>query len=80
MLGPAAVKVAQETGAKPDKNGWRELSVPIESIRHAAVEIMRLGAEAEIIAPPELRDLVIAKTEALQKLYAQRRKRAKEQA
>lgn len=35
--------------------GWRRVEVPIESIEHAAQQLLRLGAELEVIAPVELR-------------------------
>jgi predicted DNA-binding transcriptional regulator YafY len=40
-----------------DADGWRIATVPIgKTVWHAAAELLRLGAEAEVLAPAELRD------------------------
>ncbi len=40
-----------------DEDGWRIAHVPIgKTVWHAAAELLRLGAEAEVLAPAELRD------------------------
>jgi predicted DNA-binding transcriptional regulator YafY len=39
----------------PDGDGWLRVRVPIESIEHAAGEFLRLGVDAEVLAPPALR-------------------------
>jgi predicted DNA-binding transcriptional regulator YafY len=42
--------------ARPcDREGWIETDVPIESIPHAAHEMLRLGDQGEVLAPAELR-------------------------
>lgn len=38
-----------------DARGWRQVSVSVGSMAHAAMEILRFGKEAEVIGPPELR-------------------------
>ena len=38
-----------------DADGWAELDVPIEEERWASREMTRVGAEVEVLAPPELR-------------------------
>jgi len=43
-------------GASGDAiNGWREVLIPIESIEHGARQLLALGAEIEVLGPPELR-------------------------
>lgn len=42
-----------EDDARPD--GWRKAILPVGSIRQASLEMLRFGAEAEVLDPPELR-------------------------
>jgi predicted DNA-binding transcriptional regulator YafY len=66
----AAVISAVEAGAgPPDEHGWITAAVPIESVTHAHGEFLRLGAEAEVVAPAELRDMMCRTAEALAGLY-----------
>jgi predicted DNA-binding transcriptional regulator YafY len=69
LLTPAVIRAAQENAGEPDERGWVRTVIPIESIRHAHVEMMKFGAEAEVLEPPELRDLVIASARAVLGLY-----------
>ncbi|MFJ2830639.1 helix-turn-helix transcriptional regulator [Streptomyces sp. NPDC087263] len=54
---------AVETNGRPDKDGWMQATVPIESIDHAHGEFLRLGTDIEVLAPAELRER-IARTAA----------------
>ncbi|MET0274674.1 MAG: YafY family protein [Phenylobacterium sp.] len=49
--------VGEIAASAPDADGWVRVEVPIEieSIGHAAAEMLKLGAEAEVLDPPELR-------------------------
>lgn len=57
LLEPAVVRAALTTASTPDSDGWIEADVPIESLRHAHEELLRLGAEVEVLAPAPLREL-----------------------
>ncbi|MER8224217.1 YafY family protein [Streptomyces sp. NPDC094143] len=41
--------------AAPEADGWRRVSVTIESVDHAHAEFLRLGSGIEVLEPPELR-------------------------
>jgi predicted DNA-binding transcriptional regulator YafY len=69
MFGPAYVDAARASATAPDGDGWRQVRLPIESVRHAAVELLRLGAEAEVIEPLELRDSLAATARSLGRIY-----------
>jgi len=42
--------------SEPDESGWRIAQMPIGSIRQACVELLPFGAEAQVLAPLELRE------------------------
>ena len=53
-----------------DADGWRIAIVPIgKTVWHAAAELLRLGAEAEVLAPAELRDKMAEQTQAMAARY-----------
>jgi predicted DNA-binding transcriptional regulator YafY len=53
-----------------DARGWRRVTVPIESVAHAADEMLKLGAEGEVIEPEALREALRIKAERLLAIYA----------
>ena len=69
-FGPLVADAADRSAGTPDARGWRKVTVPIESVEHAADEMQRLGAEAEVLAPPALRDALRERAERLFELYA----------
>ncbi|MEV4108077.1 YafY family protein [Nonomuraea sp. NPDC049695] len=56
LMTPGVVAAARESAEPPDEDGWTRVTVPIESIEHALGEFLRLGMDAEVLAPAELRD------------------------
>jgi predicted DNA-binding transcriptional regulator YafY len=67
-LGAEQARIATDAELGPD--GWAEVVVPIESVEHASVDFLRLGAEAEVLAPPELRAAMAAVAHRTSALYA----------
>lgn len=53
----------------PGADGWTTVTVPIESIRHAHAEFLRLGADIEVLAPAELRALMRSTARSMSSLY-----------
>lgn len=51
-----AAVAAQAIEAGPD--GWIEARIPMEPLPHAAREVLRLGAEIQVLEPADLRDAV----------------------
>lgn len=70
LLEPAAAQAAQASAGPPDSNGRIEVTIPIESLEHATGVLLRLGAQAEILAPPELRHRITETVTALATTYA----------
>lgn len=62
MLGPYVVDAVARTARKPDRKGWVRCTIPVESIAFSVRELMRLGADVEVVAPVDLR---LAMTRAL---------------
>ena len=53
---PEMARVARRSAGPPDADGWLVTTVPIESIKHGHIELLKLGAEAEVLEPAELRE------------------------
>ena len=53
-LGAAVLQAARDS-AKQDGPGWTKVSVPVESLDQAAIDILRLGGEVEVVKPARLR-------------------------
>ncbi|MEU6789438.1 YafY family protein [Nonomuraea angiospora] len=69
LLTPGVVAAARESAQPPDEEGWTRVTVPIESIEHALGEFLRLGTDAEVLAPAELRDRMAATATELAARY-----------
>jgi len=69
-LGAAVAEAAQASATEPDEEGWRRVTIPIESITHAAGQVLRLGAQAEVLKPAALRRAVVERVESVLALYA----------
>ncbi|MET8700662.1 WYL domain-containing protein [Kitasatospora sp. NPDC004723] len=55
LLEPVAVQEALATAGPPDAHGWVTVRLPVESLDVGYEELLRLGPEAEVLEPPELR-------------------------
>jgi predicted DNA-binding transcriptional regulator YafY len=71
LITRAMARGAQHTIHPPDPDGWVRAVVPIESVRHAHGELLKLGADVEVLEPPELRDMLKATVASLTALYGQ---------
>lgn len=63
------VRSGMRLDGEPDAGGWRVATMPIGSVRQAASELLRFGAEAEALAPPELRRKMAEIAVGLRRLY-----------
>ena len=66
---PAMSRTARASAGEPDATGWLVTEVPIESVRHGHTELLKLGADAEVLTPQELRDMFAETTRGLTALY-----------
>jgi predicted DNA-binding transcriptional regulator YafY len=67
---PVAAERAAESAGDPDDRGWRTTVLPVESLEVAASQLMRLGAEVEVLGPPALRERMADAAARLAALYA----------
>ncbi|RSN68689.1 helix-turn-helix transcriptional regulator [Actinomadura sp. WAC 06369] len=65
-----AVRRAVEAAGEPDADGWRTTVLPVESLDVAATEMRILGADVEVLGPPELRARMAETAARLAALYA----------
>ncbi|MEV5328448.1 YafY family protein [Nonomuraea fastidiosa] len=72
LMTPGVVAAARESASAPDEEGWTQVTVPIESIEHAVCEFLRLGTDAEVLSPPELRERMATTTYELAARYNRR--------
>jgi predicted DNA-binding transcriptional regulator YafY len=70
-LGTAQAEAVDQATSEPDTEGWIRLTIPIESIAHTANELLKLGCEAEVLAPPELRRAMGETARRLTAFYAE---------
>jgi predicted DNA-binding transcriptional regulator YafY len=71
LSGPAAEAVARTGTLEPD--GRTRAEVPMESLDMARREFLGLGADIEVLAPPELRDAIATTARATAARYAESR-------
>ena len=69
-LGAAVAQAAEASASETDESGWRRVTIPIESIPHAAAQVLRLGAQAEVLKPAALRRELVERVSAIAALYA----------
>ncbi|MEN3612965.1 WYL domain-containing protein [Plantactinospora sp. ZYX-F-223] len=66
---PAMSRAARAAAGPVDNAGWRYTAVPMESVRHGHVELLKLGADVEVLAPAELRAAFVATARAMAGRY-----------
>lgn len=69
VLDPVMARAVRASAGPPDDAGWASVTLPTESAAHAVTYLLRLGAEAEVLGPPELRARMAETAEALARRY-----------
>lgn len=71
LLGrPAGVRIRRNALPAAGREDWAEALVRIESVDSAVLEILALGAEVEVLHPPELREQVGQAARQIAELHA----------
>lgn len=71
---PPYVRANTELGAETDAEGWRTATLPVGRTKQAVVDLLRLGAEVEVLDPPDLRERMAAIAASLATLYRARKR------
>jgi predicted DNA-binding transcriptional regulator YafY len=69
-LGATVAEAARASAEPPDQHGWVRVTIPVESIDQAAIDLLLLGTEAEVLKPRDLRRRVAAAARAMAKAHA----------
>ncbi|MEV4251990.1 YafY family protein [Spirillospora sp. NPDC049652] len=70
FLDDASARAARETARPAGEDGWVEVVVPVESAERGVHDLLRLGNDAEVVGPPELRARVADTVAALARRYS----------
>lgn len=68
-MSAAVADAAAHASQGPDADGWTRVTIPIEAVDQAARDLLRLGAEAEVLEPAELRDRVAETARRVMAMY-----------
>jgi predicted DNA-binding transcriptional regulator YafY len=69
LVEPAVARAARDSAGPPGPDGRVQVVIPTESVDHAVGMLLRLGAEAEVVAPRELRARMAQTIAALADTY-----------
>lgn len=67
--GRAVAEAIEATRSEPDAHGWRTVTIPIEGVWPARNDLLRLGGQAEVLAPTELREAMTEVARGLAEVY-----------
>jgi predicted DNA-binding transcriptional regulator YafY len=70
LADPTVTRAVDQTAGDPDADGWVEATIPDENLQHTRQELIRFGADVEVLTPPDLRQAMTATVRALARLYA----------
>ena len=62
-------EAADQSAVIDEESGVTQITVPIESIEHAANQFLGIGAELEVVSPPALRQRIEATIDLMQAIY-----------
>ncbi|WP_328473138.1 transcriptional regulator [Actinoplanes sp. NBC_00393] len=66
----AVLRAVEQTAGEPGPDGWVRATIPIENVRHACQELLRFGADVEVIGPEPLRQALADIVRELATRYA----------
>ncbi|EHR59720.1 putative transcriptional regulator [Saccharomonospora cyanea NA-134] len=69
FLGAVGARALRDAGTRPAPDGWSTVELPVEAGAPALGQLLRFGAELEVLAPPELRHRVSEAVTRMGELY-----------
>lgn len=66
---PEVTRSVESTASPAGDDGWVRAVIPTESTEHACGELLRLGPDVEVEAPPALREAMTTAVRALSRAY-----------
>jgi predicted DNA-binding transcriptional regulator YafY len=63
------VRAAAQISSTVDDDGWHTVILPVGSVRQACAELLRFGADAQVMGPPELRAKMAEVASAMNAFY-----------
>ncbi len=69
LVGSVAARAGHAAMRAPGDDGWAVTTLPIESVPHAQHALLQLGADVEVLAPPELRAAIAESARAMLERY-----------
>ncbi len=72
LLGPYVVQAVAKTAGVPDEQGWIRCTIPLESAEFGISELLRLGADVEVISPASVRTQIAEALRDALRHYAKR--------
>lgn len=69
-LSPEITQAAEKTRGEPDASGWTVVQIPVEGPDNAVCDILSLGVDAELLAPPSLLEALALSVSRLAERYA----------
>lgn len=70
LMNRAMARDVRDRPGEAGPDGWTTITLPIESVRHAHAEFLRLGEDVEVLSPPALREMMRSSAAAMTRLYA----------
>jgi len=69
LFGTTVSRAARSSAGPPDSDGWVRAVIPVEHPNVAVGDLLRLGADVEVLGPAELRDRLAATVATLADRY-----------
>jgi predicted DNA-binding transcriptional regulator YafY len=73
-VNPAAADAVAAQHPSPPDDAWIEAEIFVERLPHAVREVLRMGAEMEVLEPAELRAAVVEEARRIARLHGRKRR------